>query len=101
MVAFTNLKKTLLLLALLGLVVVEARLLEGFFPYEWPHPINQLIERAFPTPRYDPHPNMSWEIELVLREHPWYRDVEYVAPSLLVLGDGCLVVLVWRVLVRL
>jgi hypothetical protein len=101
MVLFTNLKKGLLLLALLGLVVVEASLLEGFLPYEWPHPINQLIERAFPTPRYDPHPNMRWEIESVLREHPQYRAVEYVMLALLVLGDGCLIVFVWRVLVRL
>jgi hypothetical protein len=101
MVPFTNLKKGLLLLALLGLVVVEASLLEGFLPYEWPHPVNQLIERAFPSPRYDPHPNMGWEIELGLREHPWYRALEYVVLALLVLGNGCLILLVWRVLVRL
>jgi hypothetical protein len=97
----TNLKKGLLLTVLLGLLIAEASLLEGFLPYEWPHPTNQLIERIFPRPRYDPHPNMGWEFELDFRQHPWHRAVEYVVLGLLALGDGYLIVKIWRTVRRL
>ena len=58
---------------------------EGFLPYDWPHPINHLYERVFPTPKYDPHPNMAWEFELDFRQHPWHR---VLADALLILQSA-------------
>ena len=55
----TNLKKGLLLIALFGLLYIGTGLLEGFLPYEWRHAIDQRVERIFPSPPYEPHPDRS------------------------------------------
>ncbi len=97
----TSLKRATLLVVLFGLAILEAGLLEGFLPYEWRHPISQLSARIFPSPRYDPHPDMSWEFELDFRQHPWHRAMEYAVLGVLSLGNAYLIAKVWRAFSRL
>jgi len=92
----TNLKKSLLLVALCGLLYPGADLLEGFLPYKWRHAIDQRFDRIFPTPVYAPHPDMYWEFELDFRQHPWDRLFAYAVLSILIFGDAYLISRVWR-----
>jgi uncharacterized membrane protein len=62
-------------LALAGLVLFEAGLLEGFLPYGLRNAIQQRTERVFPSLKYDPHPDMDWEFELDFQQHPARRFV--------------------------
>ena len=92
----TNLKKSLLLVALCGLLYPGADLLEGFLPYKWRHAIDQRFDRIFPTPVYAPHPDMYWEFELDFRQHPSDRLFAYAVFGILSLGDAYLISRVWR-----
>jgi len=91
-----NLKKGLLLIALLGLLYLGAGLLEGFLPYEWRHSIDQRFETIFPRPVYAPHPNIDWEFELDFREHPVHRLIEFAVLGVLTVADAYLILKVWR-----
>ncbi len=97
----TNLQKPLLVILLLALVFLEAVILEGFLPYEWQHAIQQQSERVFPSERYDPHPDMSWEFELDFRQHPSHRVVAYGVTAILTIGNAYLIAKVWKALSRL
>jgi hypothetical protein len=90
------LKRALLLTVFLGLVIVEAALLEGFLPYEWQHAINQRSERIFRSQPYEPHPDMELEFELYFRQHPQQRDFEYAVFGILTLANAYLIAKVWQ-----
>lgn len=94
----TNFKKTLLLLVVLGLIFVEAGLLAEFGPYQWRHGIHAQFERVFPSKRYDPHPDMDWEFELMFRQDPWSRAADYGVLGFLAVIDGYLISKAWRAL---
>jgi hypothetical protein len=94
-------KRSLLLLLVIVLMVFELFLLEGFIPYEWRHPMSEQLGRIFPAPRYDPHPNMDWEIETVLRQHRSYRIALYLITAVLASGNACLIVMIWNIRGRL
>jgi hypothetical protein len=94
-------KKSLLVIALLALVLVEAAILEGFLPYEWRHAIRQQSEKVFPSKKYDPHPDMDWEFELDFRQHPSHRAIVYGVSAILGLGNGYLIAKVRHALLRL
>jgi hypothetical protein len=94
-------KRSLLLVLVVVLVVFELFLLEGFLPYDWRHPISEQLDRIFPAQRYDPHPNMDWEIETVLRQHPLYRITLYLITAALATGNAFLIVKVWHARGRL
>lgn len=96
----TNLKKGLLLIVLIGLLLIGMGLIEGFLPYNLRHAIHQRVEQVFPSPRYDPHPDIDWEFELDFRQHPWHRFVLWTGLGLLVLGDTYLIGRVLRALRR-
>jgi hypothetical protein len=83
------LKKAALLTLLCALVVLQLWMFEGFLPYDWPHPISQLADRALP--KYDPHPNLAWEFESDYRQHPVHRVVAYALLGLLNLANLYLV----------
>jgi hypothetical protein len=85
------LKKAAVLVLLCGLAVLQLSMFEGFLPYDWPHPISQLADRALPGPKYDPHSNLAWEFESDYRQHPMHRVVAYALLGLLNLGDLCLI----------
>jgi len=89
-------KRVALVLALAGLVFVEVALLESFLPYEWRHAIHQQTERVFPSPKYDPHPDMDWEFELDFRQHPEHRVVMFGIVGVLVAGVAYLIMKTWR-----
>ena len=89
-------KKVTLVLALAGLVFVEVALIESFLPYEWRHAIHQQIERAFPSPKYEPHPDMDWEFELDFRQHPVHRVVMFGVVGVLAAGVAYLILKTWR-----
>jgi hypothetical protein len=96
-----RLRKGLVLTILVVLVLVEMILVEEFLPYKWRHAIDQRTERIFPTGTYAPHPDMDWEFELDLRQHPMHRAVEYGVLGVLVLIDSFLIAVTWRGFVRL
>jgi hypothetical protein len=83
-------------IALVGLIIIEIGLLEGFLPYKWQHAIHQQSERIFPNAKYDPHPDMGWEFELDYQQHPPHRVVMYGFLGALVVGVACLISKVWR-----
>jgi hypothetical protein len=87
------------MLVLLGLVFLEAVLVAEFGPYKWRHAIHQQSERLFPSERYDPHPDMDWEFELLFRQNPWARTAYYGVVGFLALINGYLISKVWRALV--
>jgi hypothetical protein len=89
-------KRTALLLVLLGLVVVELPLLESFVPYGGPHPISGALNHIFPAQEYKPHPNMDWEIEMVLRQHHSLRIGLYLFTAALATGNAFLISRVWK-----
>lgn len=91
-----NLKKALLLVALCGLLYLGAGLLEGFFPYEWRHAIDQRFDLIFPRRVYAPHPDMDWEFEMDFQQHPGHRLIEYAVLGVLTIGDVYLISRVWR-----
>ena len=92
----TNLKKGLLLIALLGLLYLGGGLLEGFMPYEWRHAIDQRFESIFPRPVYAPHPDMDLEFEMDFRQHPVHRLIEFAFLVVLTVADAYLILRVWR-----
>ena len=94
-------KRSLLLLLVVVLVVFELFLLEGFLPYKWHHPISDQLDRVFPSQKYEPHPNMDWEIETVLSQHPVYRIVLYLITALLATGNALLISKIWKARRRL
>jgi hypothetical protein len=94
-------KRPLLLLLAVVLVVFELFLLEEFLPYQYQHAISVQMERAFLTPRYDPHPNMDWEIETVLQQHPSYRIALYLITLAMATGNAFLIAKVWKIRGRL
>jgi hypothetical protein len=89
-------KRTAFLIVLLGLVVLELLLLEGFVPYGWHHPISGALDHIFPSQEYKPHPNMDWEIEMVLRQHPSIRIGLYLLTAALATGNAFLISKVWK-----
>jgi hypothetical protein len=89
-------KRALLRLALGLLLVLQLVLLEGLLPYEWRHPIADVLDRVFPPQRYEPHPNMDWEIETVLRQHLAFRIAVYLITAVLATGNAFLITKVWR-----
>ena len=96
MANWPSLKRVVLVLALTGLAIVEVGFLESFLPYEWRHVIDQRTERVFPSPKYDPHPDMDWEFELDYRQHPAHRFAEYGVVTVLVVTVGFLMRKTWR-----
>lgn len=92
----TDSRKGVLLVALCGLLIVGAVLLEGFLPYEWRHAIHRRFDSIFPSSVYAPHPNMDWELELYFRKHPWQGWIEYVVLGVPTLGDAYLISKAWR-----
>jgi hypothetical protein len=94
-------KRSLLLLLVVVLVVFELFLLEGFLPYKWHLPISDQLDRIFPSQKYEPHPNMDWEIETVLSQHPTYRIVLYLITALLATGNALLISKIWKARRRL
>ncbi|PYU21785.1 MAG: hypothetical protein DMG32_19660 [Acidobacteria bacterium] len=84
-------KKAALLVLLCGLGVLQLSLLEALLPYDRPHPISQLADRALPGPKCDPHSNLAWEFESDYRQHPTHRVVAYALLGLLNLGNLCLI----------
>ena len=94
-------RKPLLVILLLTLVLVEAAILEGFLPYEWRHAIHQQSEKLFPSKKYDPHPDMDWEIELDFRQYPSHRAIVYGVSAILAIGNGYLITKVRQALLRL
>ena len=98
MASSTKLEKPLLTILLLALVLIEAVILEAFLPYKWEHAIQHQIDRVFPRETYEPHPDMGWEIELDLQQHPSHRGIVYSISTILVLGNAYLIVKVWKAL---
>jgi hypothetical protein len=94
-------KRTAFLIALLGLVVLELLLLESFVPYGWHHPILGALDHIFPSQEYKPHPNMDWEIEMVLRQHSSLRICLYLLTAAFASGNAFLISKVWKVWRRL
>ena len=89
-------KRAMLVIALVGLIIIEIGLLEGFLPYKWQHAIHQQSERIFPSAKYNPHPDMGWEFELDCQQHPSHRVAMYGFLGALVVGVACLISKVWR-----
>ena len=89
-------KRTVLVLALAVLAVVEVGLLESFLPYQWRHAIHQQVDRVLPSDKYDPHPDMDWEFELDYRQHPAHRVVMYGVVAVLATGVGYVIRKTWR-----
>jgi hypothetical protein len=96
----TYIKRAMLVIALVGLIIIEIGLLEGFLPYRWQHAIHQQSERIFPSAKYDPHPDMGWEFELDYQQHPSHRVAMYGFLGALVVGAAYLISKVWRRLRR-
>ncbi len=94
-------KRTAVLIVLLGLVVLELLLLESFVPYGWHHPISGLLDHIFPGREYKPHPNMDLEIETVLRQNPSLRIFLYLVTGVLAAGNAILISKVWNAWRRL
>jgi hypothetical protein len=94
----TKFEKPLLATLLLALVLIEVVILEAFLPYKWQNAIQHQIDRAFPREPYEPHPDMGWEIELDLRQHPLHRGIMYSVAAILALGNAYLIVKVWKAL---
>ena len=84
-------KRAFLLLVVALPVIIELVLLEGFLPYQWHHHIAEHVNRVFPTLPYQPHPNMDWEIETILRDHPFYRIAVYLVNAVLATGNALLI----------
>jgi hypothetical protein len=74
-------KKTVLIILLLGLLVVELLLLEVFIPFGWHHPLSETLNRFFPAQPYEPHPRMDLEIDEILRQHTSLRIALYLLPA--------------------
>ncbi len=89
-------KRTGLLFVFLALVVLELILLEVFIPYGWHHPISELLNRIFPPQGYKPHPNMDWEIEMMLQQHHLLRIGLYLITGVLAIGNALLISRVWK-----
>jgi hypothetical protein len=94
-------KRTAFLFVLLGLVVLELLLLESFVPYGWHHPISWAFDHILPAQEYKPHPNMDWEIEMVLRQHRSFRIGLYLLTAALAAGNAFLISKVWKACRRL
>ena len=88
-------RRTLLLLVLIGLFLLELVLLEAYLPYEWTHAISERLDRIFHTEPYAPH-QMDWEFELDFREHPSHRITMYVITAVLATGNAFLIAKVWK-----
>lgn len=78
------------------LILLEVGLLEGLLPYEWRHAIHQTTERVFPSPKYDPDPDLDWEFELDFRQHPAHRVEMFGIVGVLVSGVAYLIMRTWR-----
>jgi hypothetical protein len=94
-------RRTAFLIVLLGLVFLELLLLESFVPYGWHHPISGVLGHIFPSQEYKPHPNMDWEIEIVLRQHHSLRIGLYLLTAALTIGNAFLISKVWKAWRRL
>jgi hypothetical protein len=94
----TKFEKPLLAILFLALVLIEAVILEAFLPYKWAYVIQHQIDRVFPREPYEPHPDMGWEIELDLQQHPLHRGIVYSVSAILALGNAYLIVKVWKAL---
>jgi hypothetical protein len=94
-------KRTAFLFVLLGLVVLELLLFESFIPYGWHHPVSWVLDRIFAAQEYKPHPNMDWEIEMVLRQHHSVRIGFYLFTAALATGNALLISKVWKAWRRL
>ena len=88
--------KPFLVILLLALVFLELAMVEVFLPYKWSHSIHQQYERTFPSRRYDPHPDMDWEIELDFRQHPSHKALAYGVAAILAVGNAFLIARVWK-----
>jgi hypothetical protein len=86
----------LLLTAFIGLIIVEAALLEGFLPYRWRHAIHLPSEPAISSQRYAPHPDMDSEFEVYFQQHSRQLKIEYVVFGILSLANTYLIARVWR-----
>jgi hypothetical protein len=87
-------RRTLLLLVLAGLFLLELALLEAL-PYEYTHAISERLDRIFHTKPYAPH-QMDWEFELDFRQHPSHRVAMYVITAVLATGNAFLIAKVWK-----
>jgi hypothetical protein len=94
----TKFETPLLAILFLALVLIEAVILEAFLPYKWAYAIQHQIDRVFPREPYEPHPDMGWEIELDLQQHPLHRGIVYSVSAILALGNAYLIVKVWKAL---
>jgi hypothetical protein len=93
-------RRTLLLLVLAGLFLLEVVLLEAYLPYEYTHAVSERLDRIFHTKPYPPH-QMDWEFELDFRQHPSHRIVMYLITAVLATGNAFLIVKVWKARRRL
>jgi hypothetical protein len=94
-------KRTLLLVVLAGLVLLELVILEAYLPYEYSHAISERFDRILHTKPYPPHQYMDWEFELHYRQHPSHRIVMYVITAVLATGNAFLIAKVWKARRRL
>jgi hypothetical protein len=91
-------KRTALIIVLLGLLVVELLLLEVFIPFGWHHPLSETLNRFFPAQPYEPHPRMDVEMEEILRQHTSLRIALYLLTGALAAGNAFLILKAWKAL---
>jgi hypothetical protein len=91
-------KRTALLILLLGLLVIELLFLEVFIPYGWHHPLSETLDPFFPAQPYEPHPRMDLEIEEILRQHASLRIALYLFTGALAAGNAFLIFKAWKAL---
>lgn len=94
-------KKTLLIVLLIPLILVEGYLCTTFLPMEWQHTIDTKIPRILPASHgwtSITHPNLDLELEQVLREHIWLRIAVYAVTLILLLANTWVIRWIWRLL---
>ena len=84
-------KKTVLVVLLIPLLLLEMYLCTVFLPLHWQHEINGAIVRLLPE-RHDQtpitHPMLDQEIEQALREQVWLRVSLYLVDALLLAANA-------------
>jgi hypothetical protein len=92
-------KKTLLIVLIVLLALLELYIGTAFLPMQWQHSINGKIVQLLPQSRdWAPitHPQIDQEIEQILREHIWLRISGYLFSAILLVVNAWLIRRVWR-----